>query len=403
MNYRGIFFEVVRSMKNNLMRTILTMTGIIIGIGAVVAIMSAADSVTTTVGSEMEKTGLNKITIGHNYNGGPVKKLDDSTINFLKSLSIVGVKGYEGNISLNAQARNPQTGKTVQIFLNGVVNVGGSDFEIIAGRGIITEEEILSGSQVIIINQTLVKEFFYGEYQSAVNQLIKINGATFKIIGVFKENFSRASSLGIVPVKTLMNSPFNSYGYDVIKVIMDSSGDSEGIREQLLAVLLKEGGFDKEEKANFSVSSPHREFETFKKFMTAASAIIAFIAAISLIVGGVGIMNIMLITVTERTKEIGLMRSLGAKKKDIVRQFLTESIIITVFGGILGIGLGILVAFSTIKIINMFDNMPDFMFSISILSMGISLAVSILIGLCFGAYPAIRASKLNPVEALRRE
>jgi putative ABC transport system permease protein len=137
--------------------------------------------------------------------------------------------------------------------------------------------------------------------------------------------------------------------------------------------------------------------------MMAASAIIALIAAISLIVGGVGVMNIMLVTVSERTKEIGLMRSLGAKKRDIVKQFLIESITLTVFGGILGAGLGVIFSYAVIKIINMFDSMPDFIFTISVMGIGISLLVSVLIGLIFGSYPAIRASKLSPVEALRRE
>ena len=137
--------------------------------------------------------------------------------------------------------------------------------------------------------------------------------------------------------------------------------------------------------------------------MTAATAVIALIAAISLIVGGVGIMNIMLVTVTERTKEIGLMRSLGAKKHDIVKQFLIESITLTIFGGVIGVGLGILVAYGAISIINLFDEMPTFLFSVSYIGIIVSLVVSILIGLIFGAYPANRAANLSPVEALRRE
>lgn len=405
MNYKSIFFEVVRSMRANLLRTILTMIGIVIGIGAVVTIMSTADSVTLTVSSEMEKTGLNKISIGRRFNGGSVRILDDSTIHFLKSLSIPGIKGYEGSISVSTQARDYKTGEAVRIYLNGTTEntIDNLNLKMLAGRGILTEEENQAQSKVILVNGTLVKEFFYSDPEMAINQIIKIAGASFKIVGVYKADpFSRNAN-GIVPARTLMTEPFDSNGYNEIQTVLDPSADANSIREQLLAAMLKEGGFTDEDKANFYISNPRQELDTFKQFMTAASAIIALIAAISLIVGGVGVMNIMLVTVSERTKEIGLMRSLGAKKRDIVKQFLIESITLTVFGGILGAGLGVIFSYAVIKIINMFDSMPDFIFTISVMGIGISLLVSVLIGLIFGSYPAIRASKLSPVEALRRE
>lgn len=405
MNYKSILFEVVRSMRANLLRTTLTMIGIVIGIGAVVAIMSTADSVTTTVSSELEKTGLNKIAIGRRFNGGPTRILDDSTIHFLESLGISGIKDYNGTVSIDSQVRDYKTGEATRIYLSGATEatMGNLNLKMLAGRGVITEEENQSQSKVVLVNGTLIKEFFYGDPEAAVNQTIKIAGASFKIIGVYQaEPFSRNAN-GIAPLRTLMTQPFESKGYSQIEAVLTSSADANSIREQLLAAMLKEGNFTDEDKANFYISNPRQELDTFKKFMIAASVIIALIAAISLVVGGVGVMNIMLVTISERTKEIGLMRCLGAKKRDIVKQFLLESIVLTIVGGIIGVVLGVFFAYTAISVINMFDSMPDFIFTISLPGIGISLLVSVLIGLVFGAYPATRASKLSPVEALRRE
>jgi len=406
MNYRSIFFEVIRSMRANKLRTALTMIGIIIGIGAVVAIMSTADSVTATVSSEVEKTGLNKISLSRQYTGITPSNLDDSTIHFLESLSIADVKGYEGNVSVNTQARDYVTGDVSGIYVNGVTEktIADRNLEILAGRGMITTEENASRSRVVIVNSNLVKKFFYGDPEAAIGEMVKIGGASFKIIGVFKNPSPFSDNfVAIAPIRTLMVQPFNERGYDSISITLDPSGDANSVREQIMAAMLKSRGYADEKKADFSLSSPRQELNSFKQFMNAASIVIALIAAISLVVGGVGIMNIMLVTVTERTKEIGLMRSLGAKKRDIVKQFLIESITLTVLGGILGVGLGILVAYAAISIINMFDQMPKFLFLISGVGIIVSLVVSILIGLIFGLYPARRASKLSPVEALRRE
>ncbi len=405
MNYKSIILEVIRSMRANMLRTTLTMIGIVIGIGAVVAIMSTADSVTVTVSSELEKTGLNKIAIGRRFNGGTTRVLDDSTIHFLESLSVPGVKGYEGSVSVSSQVRDYKTGEAMRIYLNGATEstIGNLNLKMLSGRGIITEEENQSQSKVILVNSTLVKEFFYGDPQAALNQIIKIAGVSFKIIGIYQaEPFSRNAN-GIAPLRTLMTQPFESNGYSQIEAVLDPSADANSIRGQLLAAMLKEGGFTDEDKANFYISNPRQELDTFKQFMIAASVIIALIAAISLVVGGVGVMNIMLVTISERTKEIGLMRSLGAKKKDIVKQFLVESIALTIIGGIIGVVLGVVFSYAAISVINMFDSMPDFIFTISFPGIGVSLLVSVLIGLIFGAYPANRASKFSPVEALRRE
>jgi len=158
MNYKSIILEVIRSMRANMLRTTLTMIGIVIGIGAVVAIMSTADSVTVTVSSELEKTGLNKIAIGRRFNGGTTRVLDDSTIHFLESLSVPGVKGYEGSVSVSSQVRDYKTGEAMRIYLNGATEstIGNLNLKMLSGRGIITEEENQSQSKVILVNSTLV-------------------------------------------------------------------------------------------------------------------------------------------------------------------------------------------------------------------------------------------------------
>jgi putative ABC transport system permease protein len=198
---------------------------------------------------------------------------------------------------------------------------------------------------------------------------------------------------------------FQTNGYDAIIANIKVGSSYQKVSRDLKKYLMDVFGYEAEKDMTFTIGSVNQMMEQVSAFMNVFAIGLSLIAAISLVVGGVGIMNIMLVSVTERTKEIGLMKALGAKDGDIVFQFLVESVVMTIFGGLLGVGLGLGASLLAIKLVNSFgvSDLPEFIFVMDQTSMLVSMGVSIAIGLTFGAYPARRAAKLLPVEALRRD
>jgi ABC-type antimicrobial peptide transport system permease subunit len=198
---------------------------------------------------------------------------------------------------------------------------------------------------------------------------------------------------------------FQVDGYDRIIAHIKVGSNYKNVTQALNNYLVDLLGYEDEKEMTVIVGSVNAMMEQLSAFMNIFAIGLSLIAAISLVVGGVGIMNIMLVSVTERTKEIGLMKALGAQDGDIVFQFLVESVVMTIFGGLLGVSLGLGVSLVVIKLVNVFGgaDLPKFIFVMDYTSIIVSLGVSVVIGLLFGAYPARRAAKLLPVEALRRD
>ena len=401
----GIIWEVLRALKSNWLRTLLTMIGVIIGIAAVVTIMSLGASVSKTVEQEVARSGLNTITIHRNWAKTTSEPITAQTIRQLKSYDVPGIIDITGSVWTEGPISDLRQGLEKDSYVVGAQeNLQDTNtINLLAGR-MISQEDINSAAAVMLIDTNLVNSLFYGDTSIALGNRVQFSGLSFTIIGVYKnmEPFA-TNGEAYVPVPVLMQEPIGQADYSTLTIKLAYDADIELVKNQLVSYLLADAGVSKEEDLSFTVSNPKKELNTFNQYMTGLSIVIALVAAISLVVGGVGIMNIMLVTVVERTKEIGLMRSLGAQKYHVVQQFLLESIIITCLGGIVGVIGGSGFTLLIIRVLNMFDSLPNFTMSLSIPAMIISLVVAAAIGLGFGYYPAKKAADLNPVDALRHE
>jgi len=271
------------------------------------------------------------------------------------------------------------------------------NIEIEYGVGI-TQKDIGTSSKVVVIGNGVIEELFTGKV-NPIGQGIRIDGNSFKIIGITKSKGSEMVSSDDSVFIPLTTAQKVLYGIDHVTSILVSAKNEELIdpaMNQLGYLLLELHGIKNPEDADFSITSQEDLLETVSEITGTFTTLLTGIAAISLVVGGIGIMNIMLVTVTERTREIGIRKALGAKRKTITTQFLVESIVLTLTGGVLGVLLGIGVSLIITKTMGL----PSV---ISITSISLAVGVSCLIGIIFGWYPAHRASKLQPIEALRYE
>ncbi len=396
--------EALISLRTNLLRTILTMIGIILGVAAVVAIMTLGRSAYVTAEEDLLNSSYGKIKI---ISGNAVIPLSKSTINLLLAANINQVLGYEPGFYDNVTQAYNQEDDSYSVNYNYSYPQDLTSLKILRGA-FFTEEDLDSYSQVIVIDEQTAVNLFLS-IEEALGESLRINDNFYRIIGVFKGERSFSSEIGIahLPITLGELKPlFQTYGYDYINVNVELGADYEKVTQDIRLALNEAYGFEEEEEKAFQVNNVKEMIAEFSKFMNAFSLGLSLIAAISLLVGGVGIMNIMLVSVTERTREIGLMKALGAQEKDITFQFLVESVVLTVFGGILGIILGLGGSWLVIYLANTFGemaNLPQFRFVINYWAIIVSFLVAVFIGLIFGAYPARRATKLDPVEALRHD
>lgn len=409
MNTLELIQESIEVLKVNKMRTALSALGIIIGVGSVIALM--------TLGAATQKSTLDKVTaLGSNlltirpgansdgfFDGG--RDITSDTLTYEDAIAIA----TEPRITSIDKVASEYTSNNVKVAYernSSDVSVSGvtQDYFDIKNITIETGNDI-SGSdlellnKVVVLGPTIAKDLF-GSNTSPLGKIIKIKGTVFTVIGITEEK----GETGRVSVDDSVYIPLTTaqkglFGVSTVSNIYVSALDenSTDIAEsQVGYYLLERHGITDPIDADFSISSSSDLIETVTEITGTFTVLLGGIAAISLIVGGIGIMNIMLVTVTERTREIGIRKALGAKRKVIVSQFLIESIILTITGGIIGVILGVLVSF-------LITTIMDLPRVISYESIGLAVGVSCVIGLVFGWYPAQKASKLQPIEALRYE
>jgi putative ABC transport system permease protein len=411
--------DIFESIKNswqmiirNKMRSILTMLGIIIGITAVMIVLSVGESVQGLILNEVKSIGSNLVGIlpGHAEENGPPSsvfgvvittlKYEDgeailkSNYSHIESLAMY-VSGSD-IISLN----NKKVSATFYGTSASYPDVQNSSLE--NGRFFDKDEE-LSNARVVVLGNKIAKDLF-GD-QDPLGTKIKIKKTNFNVIGVLKSKggslIQNEDSNLFVPVKTAQNVLLGINYLGFIRVRVDKPENIDGTIEHIKSILRDNHNIDNPSEDDFNVRSTTQALETIGSITNALRFFLAAVAAISLIVGGFGIMNIMLATVQERTKEIGLRKAVGAKNSDIIRQFLIEAVTITFISGVIGIISGALILFLISVVINALNYHWDLV--ISPISIIIGCLVSISIGLIFGIIPARRASMLNPIEALRYE
>jgi len=398
--------ESFKSLKLNKTRTGLAILGIVIGIGSVIALISIGQSSQKAVTSQITALGSNLITVspGSQSSGmvrgaGTRKTLTLADADALKTANLSAVKTVspESSSRLQVVAGDSNTNTTIHGVTSVYTNL--HNVQVASGK-FISDSDYNSNSHVAVLGPTVVEDLYGSSSYNPIGETIRINGQTFTIIGVTvskgSSGMTDSDDLIYIPLSTAMKQLFGVTYLSAISIEAASSDVMVQAQNQVGYFLL--GRHKKTDVANadFTVKSQQDILTTASSITGTFTSLLSGVAAISLIVGGIGIMNIMLVTVTERTREIGLRKALGAKKKTIVSQFLAESVILTFTGGILGVILGILTSY-------IYSRANSSVFTISFSSILLAFGVSVVIGVIFGWYPAKRASSLQPIEALRYE
>ncbi len=404
MNYAQIIRSAIKALKGNLLRTALTMLGIVIGIASVILIISLGQGASSSITSQVSSLGTNLIFVipGKQVPGRP--PVSSNSLTYKDSLALAdkthmpNVGAVSAQVTTNAEVVANGQNKNTTIIGVGAAYADINSFEMAQGEFISPEDES-NYSRVAVLGPTVVEDLF-GADAEPIGETITIKSRSFRVIGVTKEkgstSFSNPDETVYIPVTTGMKVLLGQDYVHAISLEAQSSEKVDQTVEEVQTFLLDEHKIEDPALADFTIRSSKEALSTLGAITGVLTGMLAGIAAISLVVGGIGIMNIMLVTVTERTREIGLLKAIGAKQKDILTQFLIESVVLTISGGIVGILVGVSLAF----LITLFAPIPFILDPMSIL---IAVGVSTVVGLIFGIYPARRAAKLSPIEALRHE
>jgi putative ABC transport system permease protein len=407
MDILELIHEAVGTLAVNKMRTGLAVLGIVIGIGSVIALVSLGQASQKSIESQIESLGSNMLTVmpgGQSVGavrgaqgGGTTLTLDDA-LAISKSSEITTVHSVSPELQRRAQVVAGRNNTNTQIL--GVYPAYAQIRKVTLSSGIfITDRDIQSLAKIAVIGPQVVSDLFPDD-TSPIGKSIRVNGQALRIVGITNSKggsgFQNQDDIIYVPLSTAQKQLFGISYVSSIAVEAKSQDVMTQAQDQIGYFLLARHKISDPLQADFSIFSQNDILNTASQVTGTFTALLSGIAAISLLVGEIGIMNIMLVTVTERTREIGLRKALGAKKKTVIAQFLIEAIILTFTGGLLGMILGITISYFLTKAMNL-------TFFISPLSILLATGVSGLIGIVFGWYPAKKAADLQPIEALRYE
>lgn len=402
-------FENIRvaliGLRSNKLRSFLTMIGITIGVAAVIVLVSVGQGVERFVREEFEGIGANLLFVFGFTPEGEFKQLTQR-----EALALADVFRVPDAINVMPQRGNTRSiiaeGREIRAPVQGITPTYQRLYgrEVVAGR-FIDQNDIDAASRVVVIGQATVEQLFPDVYP--LGRTVRINGLRFDVIGILDEG----SDLGapgtqnnvlltpITTVQTRLSNVRVAGGDRPVDFIVVQARDSDSVAAvafQIRQTLREEREISFRQEEDFQVLVSNELLDTFNRITSLITLFLAVLAGISLLVGGIGIMNIMLVTVTERTREIGLRKAVGARNGDILLQFLVEATVLALVGGTLGV----LLAIGASALISL---IPDLQVDVQITSILLATAISVAIGVFFGSYPASRAAKLNPIDALRYE
>lgn len=390
------------------MRSALTMLGIIIGVGAVIAMLAVGTGASRQIASQISSIGSNLIMVlpGATTAGGvrmgagtqPTLTMGDAEAILKESPAVAEVAPVHNGVAQVVYGH--------QNWSTGIVGTTPSmlevrDWPLSAGRPF-TEQDVKSAAKVCLLGQTVVENLF-GD-MDPVGQIVRIKKVPFTVIGVLARKGQSPGGQDqddtiYVPVTTAQKKLFGTAFPGMIRIIMvkaKSTGDLQAAEKQINELLRQRHRIGPKQESDFTVRNLTQIMQTAEQSSRVMALLLGAIASVSLIVGGIGIMNIMLVSVTERTREIGIRMAVGAKTWDIRLQFIIEALTLSLIGGIVGIIAGI----SGSKILSAIAGWPTV---VSLFSVFLAFGFSGLVGMFFGFYPAYKASNLNPIEALRYE
>lgn len=404
MNIRTIVLIALRSLVAHKLRSTLAMLGIIIGVWSVISALALAAGAQKMVNDQMTALGTNVIMVtpGQRGTNGVISgsqqnlKVSDAAA----MLNIPEVSRVAPIVRGGVQAKRGNKNTRPSLLGTGASYFAIREFKVQRGR-IISDADCDGSARVAVIGPTTAKNLFGDDFASAVNGLIEVKGVQYRVIGVLKakgdQGWFNPDDQIVIPYTTAISQVL---GVDCLNEVDLSAKDESQltvVQTKVTFLLRKRHRLADEAENDFNVRNQAEVLRASSTISIVMTLLLGGIAGISLIVGGIGVMNVMLVTVTERTREIGVRKAIGAKRRDILRQFLIESVVMSGTGGLIGVVLGILTAKLVSAVQSNIALIPT-PFS-AMLALGFSAAV----GIFFGYYPALQAAKLDPIEALRYE
>jgi len=417
MIFKDAFKTATRSLTHGKMRSILTMLGIVIGIASVIVLMSIGQSAQDLILGQVQSIGSNLIIVipGAPSNGrfsSPaaaqgivITSLQQRDIDSLQrepsvNLAVPEVRGQAEAIYGNNNVNVGYTGSTADFFQV-------SNLAKVSKGQTFTKSDVDSGNHVVVIGPDLADTLF-GPNINPVDKIIHLKGVSFRVIGVLAKGGTGAfgvdiGNLVVMPITVAQKQLLGINHFNVIIVQANPNYDVNFVKTRMTFTLRQDHGITDPKKDDFSIQTQADILNILGSITSILTLFLAAIASISLVVGGIGIMNIMLVAVTERTREIGLRKAVGATNRDILEQFLIESVLLTLSGGAIGIAMGAGFVGLIYLVLTVFYSSLGWVFAFPITSVVLGLLVSGFAGIAFGIYPARQAARKNPIDALRYE
>jgi putative ABC transport system permease protein len=407
MTTKDILEETYSALSSNKIRSGLTMLGIVIGIASVIAMTAIGTGAQNSISASIQSIGSNLVIVTPGAQRGPgfqvstgrgqAKSLTRADADAIAN-GVSPILGVAPEVSGRYQvtAKGTNTNTTVDGITSAYPAVRNTEID---EGSFISDQNVASSGKVAVIGPT-TRDDLFGAGAESIGQTIRIKNTNFKVIGVTKtkggSGFNNPDDMIYIPITTAQQYFSGDQYVSSISVASANPDATTQVQADITALLLDRHHISDSTQADFSTLNQADIIATASSVTSTFTTLLAAVAGISLLVGGIGIMNMMLTTVTERTREIGLRKAIGAKRRDISRQFLIEAVALTFIGGLLGVFLGWLISFGVSKL-------GIIQTSVSASSVLLAFGVSAGIGIIFGYYPATRAAKLNPIEALRYE
>ena len=408
-NLMMVLRVTVSSLAAHTMRTVLTMQGIVIGVAAVIALVAAGTGAQAQVVSQFQSLGSNLVTVTALSNfgfsqGGLQQSSRTLTMNDVNAIKSLATSVSQVAPLYSANATVTYGGSTTSTTINGVTEEYATVRNTTVTRGrFLTQEDNDNVAMVVVLGTSVVEDLFGNSEVNAIGETVRINRQNYEVIGVLKSKGQSGpqnqDDVIIMPLRTaqLKLGGAGTITLRSINLQVRTAEEMDLAQAQVTAILRTLHGLATGADNDFLVQNQADILSSVAETSGTFTTLLGSIAAISLLVGGIGIMNIMLVSVTERTREIGLRKAVGAKRGDILVQFLTEAIVMSALGGVVGVALGVVGAQIITPLLGSSQAV------VTSQSVVLALAVSLAIGVFFGLYPANRAASLNPIDALRYE